>query len=64
MNKHTEVIDLLLEHGVCVADDGDRHELGQDPAIVEVSENGDIDGLKLLLKYGGKNSINMIWDGH
>ena len=51
LNKHTEIVDLLLEHGVCVADDGDRHGL---PAIVEASIEGDIDSLKLLLKYGEK----------
>ena len=54
LHKHTEVVDLLLEHGVCVADDGDRLELDHDPAIVEASEKGDIDSLKLLLKYGEK----------
>ena len=54
LNKHTEVVDLLLEHGVCVADDGDRTKLDHPPAIVEASANGDIDSLKLLLKYRKK----------
>ena len=54
LNKHTEVVDLLLEHGVCVADEGDRTKLDQDPAIVEASEIGDTECLKLLLKYGEK----------
>ena len=54
LNEHTEVIDLLLEYGVCVVDDGDRTERDHLPAIVEASENDDIDSLKLLLKYGEK----------
>ena len=52
--KRTEVIDLLLEHGICVADDGNRPEFERLPAIVEASENGDVDSVKLLLKYGKK----------
>ena len=54
LNQHTEIVDLLLEHGVCVADDGNRAELGQISALIEASVNGNIDGLKLLLKYGEK----------
>jgi ankyrin repeat protein/GTPase SAR1 family protein len=54
LNKHTEVIDLLLEHGVCVADDGNRLDSDKNPALVEASENGDIESVKLLLKYGEK----------
>ena len=54
LNKHTEVIDLLVEHGICVVDDGDRHEWDHLPAVVEASENHDIDSLKLLLKYREK----------
>ena len=54
LNQHTEVVDLLLEYGICVADDGDRHMSDRLSAVVEASENGDIDSLKLLLKYGEK----------
>ena len=58
LNKHPEVIDLLLEHGVCVADDGHHFEFDRSPAIVEASEKGDIDSLKLLLKYGEKEQYH------
>ena len=54
LNQNAAVVDLLIEHGICIADDGDRHELDLLPAIVEASENGDSDSLKLLLKYGVK----------
>ncbi|MCG8625198.1 MAG: ankyrin repeat domain-containing protein, partial [Proteobacteria bacterium] len=54
LHKHIKVVDLLIEHGVCVADDVDRIGWDHLPAIVEASENGDIDSLKLLLKYGEK----------
>ena len=57
LHKHTEVIDLLLEHGVYVADEGHRDESDIDPAIVEASENGDFDSVKLLLKYGEKKYL-------
>ena len=57
LHKNTEVIDLLLEHGVYVADEGHRGESGIDPAIVEASKNGDIDSVKLLLKYGEKEDL-------
>ena len=60
LHKHTEVVDLLLEHGVCVADDGDRTKLDRPPAIVEASKNSDIDSLKLLLKYGEKEQYQDI----
>ena len=54
LHKHTEVVDLLLEYGICVADEWERLELDCPPAIVEASENNDIDSLRLLLKYGEK----------
>ena len=53
LHKHTEVIDLLVEHGVCVVDDDHRMELDLVPAIAEASMNGDIDSVKLFLKYKG-----------
>ena len=63
LHKHTKVVDLLIEHGVCVADDGDRTELDHLPAIVEASEDGNSDSLKLLLKYGKKEQYqyNLGW---
>ena len=53
LHKHTEIVDLLVEHGVCVVDDGDRINLDLDFAVIEASRNGDIDSVKLLLKYEG-----------
>ena len=53
LHKHTEIVDLLVEHGVCVVDDGDRAYFDLDFAVIEASRNGDIDSVKLLLKYEG-----------